>query len=134
MNTALLTAIMFLFNHCTFADAAGHEALLNFRMTENEEPFTLYKGAVFFTLFVFLQFWNMFNAKAFLSGRSAFHNLKESSGFMGIALLIVLGQVLIVSVGGKMFSVAPLGVIDWLLLFVATSPILIFGELKRMFR
>ena len=132
--TALLTAIMFLFNHCTFADAAGQEALLNFRMTESEEPFTLYKGAVFFTLFVFLQFWNMFNAKAFLSGQSAFHNLKESSGFMGIALLIVLGQVLIVSVGGKMFSVAPLGVIDWLLLFAATSPILIFGELKRMFR
>ncbi|MBQ8227327.1 MAG: calcium-translocating P-type ATPase, PMCA-type [Bacteroidaceae bacterium] len=132
--TVVLTAVMLLFNHCSFADAAGREALLNFHMTDGAEPFTLYKGAVFFTLFVFLQFWNMFNAKSFLSGRSAFHNMKESKGFMGIALLIVFGQVAIVSLGGKMFSVAPLSFIDWVLLFAITSVVLILGELKRMLR
>ena len=131
--TALLTAIMFLFNHCTFADAAGHEALLNFRMTESEEPFTLYKGAVFFTLFVFLQFWNMFNARAFETGRSAFH-FKGCGGFGLISIVILIGQILIVEFGGQFFNVEPLKLVDWVIIIASTSIVLWIGELIRLFR
>ena len=61
----------------------------------------------FFSFFVMLQFWNMFNAKAFMEGRSAFANLKDSKSFLLVALLILIGQYLIVTFGGEMFSVIP---------------------------
>lgn len=87
-------------------------------------------GTVFFTLFVFVQFWNLFNAGAFATGRSALH-LFRAKGFMGIASIIIIGQVLIVTFGGKMFNVEPLDVQMWLICFVATSPVLWIGELLR---
>ena len=55
----------------------------------------------FFSFFVMLQFWNMFNAKAFMEGRSAFANLKDSKSFLLVALLILIGQYLIVTFGDK---------------------------------
>ena len=66
-----------------------------------------YELSLFFTVFVFLQFWNMFNARAFATGRSAFH-FKGAGGFVLIALAILVGQILIVTVGGPFFSVTPL--------------------------
>lgn len=87
-------------------------------------------GTVFFTLFVFVQFWNLFNAGAFATGRSVLH-LFRAKGFMGIASIIIIGQVLIVTFGGKMFNVEPLDVQMWLICFVATSPVLLIGELLR---
>ena len=87
-------------------------------------------GTVFFTLFVFVQFWNLFNAGAFATGRSALH-LFRAKGFVGIASAILIGQVLIVTFGGKMFNVEPLDVQEWLICFVATSPVLLVGELLR---
>ena len=81
-----------------------------------------------------LQFWNMFNAKAFLTGRSAFHGLLSDRGFLLVSLLIVLGQVLIVSLGGQMFQVCPLSLTDWALIIGGTSVILWAGELVRAFQ
>ena len=81
---------------------------------------TPYELSLFFTIFVFLQFWNMFNARAFETGRSAFH-LKHCEGFVVIALAILAGQVLIVSVGGEFFNVVPLKFTDWLIIIASTS-------------
>lgn len=85
----------------------------------------------FFSFFVMLQFWNMFNAKAFMEGRSAFANLKESKSFLFVALIIVIGQYLIVTFGGTMFSVIPLSLKDWGIIIGSTSLVLWIGELGR---
>ncbi len=92
-----------------------------------------YELSLFFTIFVFLQFWNMFNARAFATGRSAFH-FKGCGGFGLIALVILLGQVLIVSVGGDFFNVEPLKFIDWVIIIGSTSLVLWIGELIRLFK
>lgn len=92
---------------------------------------TPYKLSVFFTVFVMLQFWNMFNAKAYASGRSAFYGLTHDTGFLVVGLLIVLGQVLIVSFGGEVFRVVPLSGIDWAIIIASTSIVLWVGELIR---
>ncbi|MDR0415630.1 MAG: calcium-translocating P-type ATPase, PMCA-type, partial [Prevotellaceae bacterium] len=94
---------------------------------------TPYELSLFFTIFVMLQFWNMFNAKAFMSGRSAFAQLGRCGGFLAIAIAILAGQWLIVTVGGEMFSVVPLKLSDWGIIIVATSLVLWAGEAVRMF-
>ena len=92
-----------------------------------------YELSLFFTIFVFLQFWNMFNARAFESGRSAFH-FKGCGGFVMIALVILVGQIVIVSIGGQFFNVVPLKAVDWAIIIGATSLVLWIGELIRLFR
>ena len=90
-----------------------------------------YELSLFFTIFVFLQFWNMFNARAFETGRSAFH-FKGCSGFGLIALVILIGQILIVSVGGDFFNVESLKLIDWVIIICGTSLVLWIGEFVRL--
>lgn len=107
--------------------------LFSLSMVDGLPTITRYEQSLFFTLFVWLQFWNMFNARAFKSGRSAFH-FKGARGFVLIALVILVGQLFIVNFGGEMFSVTPLMWKDWLLTFVLTSPVLLIGELVRVVR
>ncbi len=92
-----------------------------------------YELSLFFTIFVFLQFWNMFNARAFETGRSAFH-FKGCKGFIMIALSILLGQIAIVTIGGEFFTVVPLKFIDWVIIIGATSLVLWIGEFLRLFK
>lgn len=92
---------------------------------------TAYELSLFFTFFVFLQFWNMFNARAFGTGRSALH-LKGCNGFLTIALVILIGQFIIVTVGYGFFNVVPLRWSDWLLIIASTSFVLWGGELFRV--
>lgn len=94
---------------------------------------TAYELSLFFTFFVFLQFWNMFNARAFGTGRSALH-LKGCNGFLTIAMVILVGQFIIVTCGYGFFNVVPLRWNDWLLLIGSTSFVLWTGEFFRMFR
>ena len=89
--------------------------------------------SLFFTGFVMLQFWNMFNAKAFMSGKSAFSALHRCGGFLSIAIVILAGQILIVSFGGEMFKVTQLSLTDWAIIIAATSSVLWLGEIKRLF-
>ncbi len=96
-----------------------------------EKTLTPYELSLFFTTFVLLQFWNMFNSRAFETGRSAFH-FKGCRGFLLIALFILIGQVAIVSFGGQMFSVTPLKPADWVVIFAVTSAVLWVGELRRL--
>jgi len=91
---------------------------------------TPYELSLFFTTFVFLQLWNMFNARAFETGRSAFH-FKDCQGFVIITLLIFVGQILIVNVGDELFNVVPLRISDWIIIIASTSSVLWIGELLR---
>lgn len=90
-----------------------------------------YELSLFFSGFVLLQFWNMFNAKSYHSGRSAFASLPQARGFLLIAGLILIGQYLITELAYPFFQIIPLGGLDWLLLILATSFVLIIGELAR---
>ena len=95
-------------------------------------PFSYHLSpTTFFTIFVMLQFWNMFNARAFATGRSALH-LRGCKGFLFIAALIFLGQVLIVNFGGAFFNVEPLPLTTWVVIFGATSLVLWIGEVMRL--
>lgn len=91
-----------------------------------------YELSMFFTIFVFLQFWNMFNAKAFATGRSALH-MKGCSEFVGIVIGIFLGQIAIVQLGQEFFNVVPLKLVDWVIIIGGTSVVLWVGEICRLF-
>ena len=86
---------------------------------------------MFFTTFVMLQFWNLFNAKCLGSTHSAFHNLRHDGGLLLVLLLIFVGQWLIVTFGGRMFRTQPLSAEEWLIITAATSVVLVAGELWR---
>ena len=90
-----------------------------------------YELSLFFSIFVFLQFWNMFNAKAYRTGKSTFYNIGKSQGFILIATVIVIGQVFITTFGGQMFNVTPLKLTDWTIIIGATSLVLWTGEILR---
>lgn len=126
--TVLLTALLFTMQH---AEISSMAALLHFSYGAYNGLST-YELSLFFTLFVMLQFWNMFNARAFMTGRSAFSNLRECRGFLFIALVIIVGQFLIVELGGRMFSVTHLAWRDWLAIILLTSVVLWVGEGIRL--
>lgn len=88
----------------------------------------------FFSFFVLLQFWNMFNARAFMEGCSAFARLSHCKGFLLVAAIILVGQYLIVTFGGEMFNVVPLPWQDWAVIIGSTSLVLWIGELWRLIR
>ena len=90
-----------------------------------------YELSLFFTIFVMLQFWNMFNAKALMTGKSAFASLGNCKGFLSVALVIIGGQWLIVSAGGEMFNVTALQIVDWVIIIAGTSIVLWVGEIRR---
>ena len=114
-----------------------------FDFTRSKPHLSQYELGVFFTFFVLLQFWNLFNARYFKTGRSLLMDLIDiirrpnnmskyySSGFVMIVFIIILGQILIVNVLGEMFGVSALSFNDWLWLFIYTCPILLVGELGR---
>ena len=94
-----------------------------------------YELSLFFTIFVFMQFWNIFNAKAFRSKGSAFHSFFSKAmpkGFVITLLIIAVGQILIVTFGGEMFNVVPLQIGDWLRIVLCSSLILLVGEVERL--
>jgi Ca2+-transporting ATPase len=94
------------------------------KVTDHEE-------SIFFTTFVLLQFWNMFNARAWGINRSAFSGLRQNRAFLAIAAAILLGQFLIVTFGGETFRTEPLTLGEWIAILFATSVILIVGEVRR---
>lgn len=93
----------------------------------------LYTKAVslteFFTIFVLLQWWNLFNARVFGQRRSIFDGLLKNPAFAGIALVILVGQFLIVQYGGAMFRTEPLSMETWGLILAGTSVVTVTREL-----
>ena len=134
----LLFGLLQYFKHVDVTSLAQFDLRLFFANFFNFAPvpggLTRYELTLFFSIFVFLQFWNMFNAKAFGNVQSAFERLASCKGFLWVTLIILAGQILIVSVGGALFSVTPLSVMDWVYIFVGTSVVLWVGEIYRLAR
>lgn len=86
----------------------------------------------FFTFFVMLQVWNMFNARAFNTHRHVFSGIRKCKSFLGVVLQIVCGQILITTFGGSMFHAAPLPISEWLLIAALSVPILLLGEMEGL--
>ena len=89
---------------------------------------------VFFTTFVMIQFWNLFNAKSLGSNRTAFRHFLKDKGMILVLALVLVGQWLIVTFGGEMFRTVPLSLTEWLVIIGATSIVLWVGEIWRAFK
>ncbi len=122
---AVLLVIMLYFqNHDIFPDPATNIG--------TAERMSTYEQSLFFTIFVFLQFWNLFNAKAFGTDIPAF-NMKGCRGFTVILSIIFFGQIAIVTLGGKFFNVCPLRIYDWIAVITLTSIVAISGCIIHYF-
>jgi len=136
---AVLFGFIQYFKHChvdSLADFSFRDYCLSFfNFSHVKGDFTPKELALLFTIFVFMQFWNIFNAKAFHTNDSALKGLANKSllkGFDFTLLIIFVGQILIVSFGGEMFNVVPLPISDWLRIVLGTSVILWLGEIERL--
>lgn len=133
--TVILLAILLLFQHADVTSLTD----INFSWGAYN-GLTPYELGLFFTIFVMLQFWNLFNAKAFMTNDSAFKGLtwKNTKWFILIVVIIFIGQVIMTEVPGvqEMFNVAEGGVkpLDWVVIVAATSFVLWIGELVRLIR
>lgn len=125
----LLLAILYYFEHTDLSSLSQFGSL---PLGQNT-GLSAYELSLFFTIFVFLQFWNMFNARSFETGRSAFH-FKGCQGFLFIAMAIFFGQILIVTFGGELFNVVPLRISDWFIIIAATSLVLWIREIFHLFK
>lgn len=115
----VMTAV---FVYMLLHNVGGSSGLMTSRISMEERT-------IFFTIFVFMQFWNLFNARSFSSGHSAFHNMKESGLFFAVTAIILVGQFAIVQFGGIMFQVTPLPLTTMLWCLIGTMPIMILGEI-----
>ena len=122
----LLLAILWVFNHADVRSLTD----ICWSPCCKGEGLSPYELSLFFTIFVMLQFWNLFNAKAFAGGKPLL-NLKGCKGFVLIATAILIGQILIINVGGRFFNVVPIGWMDWLIIIGCTSIVALAGELYR---
>ncbi len=86
---------------------------------------------IFFTIFVMLQFWNLFNASVFGTRHSIFKDASHALGMLSVAIIILLGQIVIVNFGGKVFRTEPLSFMEWVYIVSGTSVVLWFGEIWR---
>lgn len=128
--TFILLAFYYLFENY---DVVSLFALVDTDIALQEQRgLSAYEISLFFTIFVMLQFWNMFNARAIATGHSAFHEISSCRGFVSIVALIFFGQILIVELGGAMFNVVSLSISDWLITVGATSLVLWIGEFVRL--
>ena len=115
-------------------------------LSATAEPLTRYELGIFFSIFVILQFWNMFNAKYFATRRSLLLDIVDlvrnpqavketySLYFVLISAVILIGQVAIVNFAGDLFGVAPLTLSDWGWIIVITSPVLLIPDVVRLVR
>jgi len=86
---------------------------------------------VFFSTFVFLQFWNMLNARSFATGKWAFNNMEDSKVFWMVAAVILVGQIVLVQFFSPFFNCAPLDARTWLWIILGTSPVFLLGQVVR---
>lgn len=93
--------------------------------------FSPYEESLFFAIFVFLQFWNLFNARCLGVQQSAFKGLFKNQSFVAILITILVGQVLIIQFGGEVFRTVPLSLSDWVAIVAGTSVVLWVGEIGR---
>jgi P-type Ca2+ transporter type 2C len=105
--------------------------LLAILLYYNKMGINVHELTIFFTTFVMLQFWNLFNAKTLGSSHSAFHHFALDNGLMLVLVMIFIGQWLIVEFGGRMFRTESLTLTEWVAITTGTSVVLWIGELWR---
>jgi Ca2+-transporting ATPase len=103
-----------------------------YRIEMSDGGIDIHELTVFFTTFVMLQWWNLLNARTLSSCHSAFRYIWRCRGLLLVLLMILVGQWLIVTFGGKMFRTVPLPPLTWLTIIVGTSPVLWLGEAYRL--
>jgi Ca2+-transporting ATPase len=99
-----------------------------------EAPFTVFQVSLFFSVYVFFQVWNQINCRSLTPDESGFRRLFTNPTFLTIAGTVAVGQVLIVTVGGPVFKVEPLGPLAWLGVIAFTATVLVFAEAARLVR
>ncbi len=109
-------------------------ALLVYCERRGEGGVDVHELTIFFTIFVMIQFWNLFNAKALGSNRTAFRHFLKDKGMILVLGLILIGQWIIVTFGGEMFRTVPLSATEWLAIIGGTSIVLWAGEVFRLFK
>jgi P-type Ca2+ transporter type 2C len=97
-------------------------------------PLTVHQVSLFFTIFVLFQVWNLINCRSLTPSESGLWGVWRNPSFIAILLAIVIGQIAIVSFGGRVFAVEPLALWDWLVIGLATSSVLLFTEVARRLR
>jgi Ca2+-transporting ATPase len=97
-------------------------------------PLNVRQVSVFFTAYVLFQVWNMINCRSLTPDVSGLRRVGRNGAFLAIMAAIVVGQILIVTLGGRVFSVEPLGLLDWVVIAFATSSVLVFAEVVRRIR
>lgn len=127
MFAAVVLGMVYLFEHAE-VNSLADILHVSIGAPQGLSPYEL---SIIFTTFVMLQFWNLFNARAYATHKSAFH-LKACGEFLLIALVIFVGQVVIVTIGGEFFNVVPLKIEDWAIIVIGTSLVLWVGELLRI--
>lgn len=109
-------------------------ALLVYCERRGKSGVDVHELTMFFTTFVMIQFWNLFNAKALMSHHTAFRHFLKDKGMILVLVLVLVGQWIIVTFGGEMFRTTPLSLHEWLLIIGSTSVVLWAGELWRTFK
>ena len=89
---------------------------------------------IFYTLFILLQFWSLFNARRLGSCKSALSGAADNPAFLIIAGTILVGQILMTQYGGEVFRTVPLSVQDWIYLMAGSSVVLWGGEVVRWWK
>ncbi len=136
--TAILLGILLLFQHTDIISL--QDVLIGNFVWGEYNGLSGYELGLYFTIFVFLQFWNLFNAKAFMTSKSAFDGISwhDTKWFILIALVILIGQIAMVQCPGlqEMFNVASGGIkcMDWIIIIVSTSLVLWIGEFCRLLK
>lgn len=97
-------------------------------------PLNIRQVTLFFTIYVLFQVWNQINCRSLTVEVSGLRGLWRNPTFLGIMAVTLVSQWLIVTFAGPVFAVEPLGVLDWLLVLLATSSVLVFAEVARRIR
>jgi P-type Ca2+ transporter type 2C len=98
------------------------------------DPLNVRQVTIFFTVYVLFQVWNQINCRSLTPEQSGLKGLFRNPTFLIIASLTLIGQILIVTIGGAVFKVEPLGIMDWLVIAAATASVLVFSEVARLIR
>lgn len=97
-------------------------------------PLNAHQVSIFFTTYVLFQVWNIINCRSLSAYESGLKGVFTNPTFLAVMLLILFGQVLIIQVGGSVFKVTPLGILDWAIILAATSVVIIKAEVFKFFQ
>ena len=122
--TGVIFAVLMIVMYYFFISEANGGRVFVRGINPNINP---HEMGIFFSTFVFLQFWNMLNARTFATGKGIFNNMGSSRVFWSVMTVIFLGQIAIVQCFYNLFNCAPLSLTDWVMVILGTSPVLLLS-------